>query len=65
MTKEELFKKFSLKEWQLLCSKSEFLEVLAAEPLNPELVKAVVHRILYLDSRKITRRPATGDVLED
>jgi len=46
MTKQELFERFSLEEWQLLCSKFEFLDVLASEPFNPALAEALARRIL-------------------
>jgi hypothetical protein len=50
MTKEELSRRFSLKEWELLRSKIEFLDVFVAEPFDAERAEAVAHRILNLHS---------------
>ena len=46
MTTTESFKRISLEEWQLLYSKSEFLNVLTADPFNSELAGAVAQPIL-------------------
>jgi len=56
MTKEDFFDKFSLKEWELLCGKIEFLEALAADPFNSEFADQVAQRIL----RRNSRRPITS-----
>jgi hypothetical protein len=50
MSKEEFYERFSLEEWELLCSKREFLNVLAAEPFDAEMAETVAHRILKVDS---------------
>ena len=50
MTKEEFYEMFSLEEWELLCSKAEFLEVFVAEPFNAEQAEAVANSILGIDS---------------
>jgi len=50
MRKAELFNRLSLEEWQLLCSKIEFLNVLLADPFSSELAEAVAKRILDFDS---------------
>ena len=50
MTKTEFFSKFGAKEWELICSKTEFLDVFVAEPFNAEQAEAVAHRILNFDS---------------
>ena len=50
MTKEEFFRRFSPEEWELLCSKIEFLDVFVAEPFNAEQAEAVANKILYFDS---------------
>jgi hypothetical protein len=65
MTKEEFYERFSLEEWELLCSKIEFLDVFVTDPFDAELADAVARRILAFDSRQITRRPETGGALED
>lgn len=51
MTKDEFFEKFSAREWELLCSKIEFLDVFVAEPFNAEQAEAVANKILDFDSR--------------
>jgi hypothetical protein len=50
MTKEEFYETFTLEEWELLCSKAEFLEVFVAEPFNAEQAEAVANKILNFDS---------------
>jgi len=50
VTKEELFKWFGSKEWELLCSKVEFLNVFVAEPFNAEHAEEVANKILEFDS---------------
>jgi hypothetical protein len=50
VTQQEFFQRFSLDEWQLLCSKIEFLDVFAADPFDSELAEAVAKRILNFDS---------------
>ena len=61
MTKEEFFKGYGSEEWELLCSKSEFLNVLVAEPFDPDLAEAVAYRILRLNSPRITTSRFEGD----
>lgn len=51
MTREEFFERFSAREWDLLCSKPEFLDVFVAEPFNAEQAEAIVNKILDFDSR--------------
>ena len=51
MTQEEFFKRFSPEEWDLLCSKIEFLNAFVEEPFDAELAEDVAHRILYFDSQ--------------
>ncbi len=46
MTKTELFKRLSVEEWQLLHSKSEFLNVLLEDPFDSKLAETVAQRIL-------------------
>ena len=65
MTKHEFFENFSLEEWELLCSKIEFLNVLMAEPFNSELAEAVADQILSSNPPP-TRKPLeTEDDMEE
>ena len=50
MTRKEFYRKFSAEEWELLCSKDEFLDVFADEPFNSEKAEEVANKILNLDS---------------
>jgi hypothetical protein len=50
MTKDEYYAKFNLQELELICTKSEFLNVLAADDFDPVLADEVAHRILKNDS---------------
>ena len=61
MTKEEFFKRFGSDEWELLCSKAEFLSVFVAEPFDPDLAEAVAYRILRFNSPRFTARRFKGD----
>jgi len=61
MTKEEFFKGYGSEEWELLCSKSEFLNVLVAEPFDPHLAEEVAYRILKFNSPRLTTRRFEGD----
>jgi hypothetical protein len=46
ITKKVFASRFSTEEWQLLCSRVEFLDVIVAEPFDPELAAVVAYRIL-------------------
>jgi len=50
MTKAEYFAKFNLRELELICTKTEFLNVLVADEFDPILADEVAHRILKNDS---------------
>jgi len=42
---------FSAEEWELLCSRYDFLEAVTADPFDAEKTAAVANRILNLYSR--------------
>ena len=65
MTKENNSEGFSLEDWELLCSKIEFLNVFVAESFKAEQAEAVANRFLGFDSPLIPRRWGTGGVLRD
>jgi hypothetical protein len=46
ITKKAFASRFSPEEWELLCSKVEFLDVIEAEPFDLEPVALVAYRIL-------------------
>ena len=46
MTQLEFFKRFGSEEWELLCSRYDFLEAVTADPFDAELAAAVAQRIL-------------------
>ena len=51
MTRKEFYRKFGAEDWELLCSKDEFLDVFAEEPFDAEKADAVANKILNFDSR--------------
>jgi hypothetical protein len=50
MTRKEFYRMFSAADWELLCSKEEFLDVFAEEPFDSEKAEAVAKKILDSDS---------------
>jgi hypothetical protein len=50
MTRKDFYRKFSTEEWELLCSKDEFLDVFAEEPFDAEKAEAVAKKFLDFDS---------------
>jgi len=55
-TKKAFASRFSPDEWQLLCSKAEFLEVIEAEPFDLEPAALVAYRILTTASEQPTHQ---------
>ena len=50
VTRSEFYRRFSTEEWELLCSKIEFLDVFVEEPFNAEHAEGVAKEILEFDS---------------
>ena len=61
MTKEEFYKRFGSEEWELLCSKAEFLDVFVAEPFDADLAEAVAYRILTFNAPRFRSSRFEGD----
>jgi hypothetical protein len=65
MTKQEFYESFTLEEWELLCSKIEFLNAFVAEPFNVELAEAIAYRILDSNPPPFRKPLETEDGLEE
>lgn len=60
MTKEEFFQRFNADELERICTNTEFLNVLIADPLDLELAEDVADRILSLNPPSFLKNGAIG-----